>query len=427
MNRITLLVVTALAAGCGSGSSSAPVAVAPPPGPPTSRADVPPVKPTPPAESAPVVDRFEMDPAKHVIPDAPATGRLRGQPFTPDRVELQGNQLTLRQGKDFFADLQITMFLDDKRAKSGDGFKLTVSPSQKWTDGIPSLHVSAREGKGLPDTKFVNDDYAMTLELGKAEKGKMPGKIYLSLPDSQRSYLAGTFVAERKRALHEPPGPEEVPFVQGKVEPAVRKGQQVWVGYVGLPAAGGSPISDGAGTEPFGDDGSSGAARSESSAPRRAGIRFEKFVPHFDFTNLPPGKFLIYARLGDRPGKGPCAWQQVDVAPDSRLTANLTLTPDPARLGAVAVTAPAGLDLKAPVRLVPAEAATSDLGPAFAGQVGSALGYEAKPRAGGTTKIADVPAGKYLVQAPGNPDVPPVTTDVAPGQTTTVELKPAKK
>src|SRR5687767_5867756 len=99
MTRTGLVIVAGLAvaaAGCG-GSTSAPAGKTIP-----SPLD----GPQPPG-TAPTPDLYEMDPAKHAIPNAPASGRLRGKPFTPDRVELEGNKLAIRQGKDFFADLEI--------------------------------------------------------------------------------------------------------------------------------------------------------------------------------------------------------------------------------------------------------------------------------------------------------------------------------
>ena len=132
------------------------------------------------------------------------------------------------------------------------------------------LMVTSRVNKGLPDTKFINDGYAMTLELDKAEKGKSKGKIYLVLPDAEMSYLAGSFMAARKRSMSEPPGEDEVPFIQGIVTPPLRKGQSVSAGYVGLPAGGGRPVSDMAGGQVFGDDGSGGGIRSRTFAPRTA-------------------------------------------------------------------------------------------------------------------------------------------------------------
>jgi hypothetical protein len=362
-------------------------------------------------QPAPVADPHEFDPAKHVVPATAATGRLRGKTFRPDRVELEGNRLVFRQGKDFFADLSVEITLDQK-ANPAAGMKLIVRPAQQWTDGVPMLLVSASSDKGLPDTKFVNEGYALTLELAKVDKGKSNGKVYLVLPDAEKSYLAGTFTVARKRSMSEPPGAEEVPFIRGTVTPPLKKGQSVSVGYVGLPAGGGNPVSDLAGGQVFGDDGNGGGVRSMTFAPRAATVRFEKFTPLFDFTNLPPGRYLVFARVKD----GPVAWAWAEVAAGGRATADLKL--DAAKTGTVEVKGATG---QAGVHLVPADL-TPSLGEAFIDQLVFSLGLEGEVKDGKAT-IQNVPAGKYLVRA----GQLRAEVEVMPGKTTTVELKLAKK
>src|SRR4051812_45744115 len=95
--------------GCGGVKSAAP---APEPNPkhgPT---------PLPAAAAGP----HEFNPAKHVVPTAAATGRLKGKAFTPDRVELEGEQLRFRegQGKELFPDLSVEIMLGSK-ANAADG------------------------------------------------------------------------------------------------------------------------------------------------------------------------------------------------------------------------------------------------------------------------------------------------------------------
>jgi hypothetical protein len=45
----------------------------------------------------------------------------------------------------------------------------------------------------------------MKLEFGPIAANKMPGKIYLCLPDFSKSFVAGTFNAEIRKPA--PPGP----------------------------------------------------------------------------------------------------------------------------------------------------------------------------------------------------------------------------
>ncbi|MBA4189388.1 MAG: hypothetical protein C0467_15435 [Planctomycetaceae bacterium] len=401
---LSLVGFVGLLVGCGGGANSTapevptPVKVTPPPGDPSTSGPV--------GQEA---DLYEIDPAKHILPQTPARGRLRGKPFTPDRVELEGKRLSFRQGKDFFADLELSLQLNDKKDLT-DGLKQIVRTSQKWSDGIPSLQVSSREGKNLPDTKFISDDYALTLELGKATKGKIPGSIYICLPDSHRSYLVGTFVAQRKRTLYEPPGEDDVPFIQGTITPPAKKDQTVWVGYVGQ-LADGKVISDSAGSTAF--DTGGGGVRSQTYAPRMAGLRFEKHVAKFDFVNLPPGRYLVHARLSD----GPAGWVWANVAAGDRITTDLKL--EAFKLGTVEVKVPTRVN---EVRLVPTDLGTPPPDANFLRTLANTLDLKGKAM-DGVAKITNVPVGKYQVRAGDlQADI-----EVVVDETVKVELTPAKK
>lgn len=423
---LVLALLMALAGGCGkTASTSEPrpsgqpqPAVTPSPSPdktPTAgkaTTTTPPGKTSTTSEPTANVAAHEMDPAKHVIPATAASGKLQGKSFKPDRVELEGNRLSLRQGKDFFADASIEIMLDQQKLKLDDGLKLVVRPSQKWTDGIPSLHVAVRHDKNIPDTKFINDDYALTLELGKPDKGMVAGKLYLCLPDSQRSVLAGTFTAKRKRSMSEPPGAEEVPFIHGSVSPPIKKDQSITVGYVGQPGGKGNPVGDSAGGQTFGDQGSGGGMRSMSFEPRIATLQFEKFTPKFDFTNLPPGRYLVFARVKD----GPAAWTWADVPAGGRVKADIKL--DGVKFGTVEVKVPAD---ERDVRLVPADL-TPPPGERFLDSLANMLHLDGEAK-DGVVKIAGVPAGKYQVRAGRLRG----EVEVVAGKTATVELKAGKK
>ena len=52
-----------------------------------------------------------------------------------------------------------------------------------------------REGNMRVTETFTNG-FAMRLEFGKVSSNRLPGKIYLCLPDEMKSYVVGTFTAE---------------------------------------------------------------------------------------------------------------------------------------------------------------------------------------------------------------------------------------
>jgi hypothetical protein len=128
------------------------------------------------------------------IPNSPPRGRIRGVDFKPDRVELQGSHLTIRQGADFFADLEFRVLMSGPQSAL-QGRKFKVDEDMEL-GRIPHVHMSWRpKGESLPKTKMYMDGYLMRLEFGRISNGRLPGKIYLCIPDFKRSYVAGAFSA----------------------------------------------------------------------------------------------------------------------------------------------------------------------------------------------------------------------------------------
>ena len=256
MHRTLLLFAVGFAlVGCGQSTPSTSPEPAPKPGPAV-------VLPSPAAQ-------HEMDPTKHVVPQKPAAGQLGGKTFTPDRITLEGMALTFRQGGDFFADMQITMYI--AAYKPAEAKKVTIKPSDKWHETtIPSVHISKKpRPEDLPKTDMVGDGYALTLDLAPRKDGKTAGSIYLSLPGGD--FFAGTFEAVHERQLSDPPEPEDRPYIAGRITHTGKPKQSLQFRYTGMPSAGGDPISDMAGSQ-LGEDGVS-SVRSTTNAPRIASVR----------------------------------------------------------------------------------------------------------------------------------------------------------
>lgn len=134
------------------------------------------------------------------FPDSPATGKIHGKAFQLDRAVFNGtvSTLTLRQGEDFFPDRALTIFLFLEEGESPEGKSFEISPEGPGA-GKPHIHMKWREaGKDVPETKIMMKNYAMRLEFGQARDGAFPGKLYLCLPDEEKSVVAGTFTAKPK-------------------------------------------------------------------------------------------------------------------------------------------------------------------------------------------------------------------------------------
>jgi hypothetical protein len=144
------------------------------------------------------VPKWQENVTKAEIPEGPAKGMAHGKAFKVERATISDfGILSIRMGKEFFADAEflIFTFVHDKEKIEGKSFK--IEPGEDF--GTPHIHFRYMVGdEKTPETEIFMNKYSMVLEFGKAGKDGIPGKIYLSLPDKEKSFVAGTFTAERK-------------------------------------------------------------------------------------------------------------------------------------------------------------------------------------------------------------------------------------
>jgi len=140
---------------------------------------------------------WNLDLTNVKIPETTASGKIHGVRFTVEKANIENGILTIRQGKDFFPDYAVLIFLFLKKGEKLAGRTFNISKDKGF--GVPHIHMKYKqEGKKFPKTEMFTKKYAMRLEFGKKENGFYPGKIYLSVPDELQSYVAGTFQAEAK-------------------------------------------------------------------------------------------------------------------------------------------------------------------------------------------------------------------------------------
>jgi hypothetical protein len=123
------------------------------------------------------------------IPEQPVSGRIHGRSFTLETVELQGGWLKFKQGRDFFADLEadLVLFQPDLPGKQ------FVVKSSQGPGMHPHIYLHWKNASNPPAQKSYVSGYALRLEFGQPQGGKLPGKVYLSLPDPEKSFIRGTF------------------------------------------------------------------------------------------------------------------------------------------------------------------------------------------------------------------------------------------
>lgn len=411
-------ILLAAVVGCGGGEKPAspepktPLAPTPDPvpqpaTPPKDEPKTPPAAPTPAAA-------WEMDPTKHTVPATPAAGTLGKTAFAP-QAEFQADTLTFRvYTKEGLAERTLVVKLPPDLAKTvAAGLKLVVRPDEPAGPKVPVLSVETPGEK--KDTLKVFEFptlYAMTLELGRREKGNIPGKVFISLQNDDKDFLAGAFTAEWVRPPAEPPGADDAPFVQGAVTVAGAKDDtQVRVGYVGAPKPG--EYAQDLLQMPFAGKGLSG--RSDHAKPRvtvYVAAEAATKAGRYEHTRLPAGKYLVFAAAAEAP---PAA-RWVTVPADGKLSLDLAV--DPGSAGKLEVKAPAGAAGK--VMVVPAD--DGPVPPDLFGTAASALGLEADVSAGGA-RFDRLAPGRYEVRLADLTG----TVEVKRNETATLELVPPKK
>ncbi|HEX3799121.1 MAG TPA: hypothetical protein VH413_10510 [Verrucomicrobiae bacterium] len=145
---------------------------------------------------------WKLNLAEAVIPDAPAKGKLHGVDFKAEMVLFQNDFLTLRQDSGLARQFVISVPL-----KSGEmlpGKSLEVYSTN--TISQPRIGLNWKSDSGQPPgAQTFTKGYAMKLEFGTATPdGSIPGKIYLALPDTEQSFVAGTFEIGSKKAAGQP-------------------------------------------------------------------------------------------------------------------------------------------------------------------------------------------------------------------------------
>jgi hypothetical protein len=144
---------------------------------------------------------FELTNA--VIPAARAAGSIHGSGFRCQRATLQGGNLTLRQGKNWPPDLGLSVVFFAQQGEELSGKTIVVGPERP--PPVPRVILRWKDEQGKAVTHNFNSGYALRVVFGQAANGRMPGQIYLALPDEAKSFAAGEFDAEIRKP--QPPKP----------------------------------------------------------------------------------------------------------------------------------------------------------------------------------------------------------------------------
>jgi hypothetical protein len=140
---------------------------------------------------------WSLDLKNATFPETNAAGRLHGREFTPDRTTLEGGTFSLRQGKTWPPDLGITILLPAQPGEDVAGKTFEVVPAQPQS--APRVILRWKDDQQQPGKQEFARGYALKLVFDQPAHGRLPGRIYLCLPDEDQSVVAGTFQATLRK------------------------------------------------------------------------------------------------------------------------------------------------------------------------------------------------------------------------------------
>jgi hypothetical protein len=133
---------------------------------------------------------WKMDLSAAEFPDHPASGKLHTVNFTADTASFQAGTLALLQGGATSRSFFVSSLL--KAGESITNRTFNITPAD--TNRVPRVSLVWKDvGAAKTTSQIFTNGYAMKLEFGQVADGKLPGKIYLSVPDPEQSYVGGTF------------------------------------------------------------------------------------------------------------------------------------------------------------------------------------------------------------------------------------------
>jgi DNA-directed RNA polymerase subunit RPC12/RpoP len=148
---------------------------------------------------------WTLDLANADIPEDNAAGKIHRHGFRYEKATLQGGSLSLRQGPGGPPDLGVSIIFFAQQGEELSGKSIDISPER--TPPLPRVVLRWKDEQEKAVNKNITSGYALKVVFGEAAAGRMPGKIYICLPDEDQSFVAGKFNAEIRKP--NPPKPKQ--------------------------------------------------------------------------------------------------------------------------------------------------------------------------------------------------------------------------
>jgi DNA-directed RNA polymerase subunit RPC12/RpoP len=160
--------------------------------------DAPPAAPETPApeKELPVLSPvWTLDVDKAKIPDGKVNGSISGTNFVADSAMCTAQLVRFFQGASASPDREIIVYLHLNPGQSPTGHTWSVSQDMKGRTVPQVVKRWKVNPKYAPQSKQFASGYAMKLEFGEVTNGIIPGKVFVALPDTEQTVIAGQFKA----------------------------------------------------------------------------------------------------------------------------------------------------------------------------------------------------------------------------------------
>jgi hypothetical protein len=142
---------------------------------------------------------WTLEVATAKIPESKVNGKISGTNFVAETATIMPSPtaqvLRLTQGQLASPDREVLVYLHLKPGEKLGGQTLKIANDMRGST-MPTVTKRWKTNpRFAPTTKSFSTGYAMNLELGQATNGFILGKIYLALPDTEQTVVAGIFSA----------------------------------------------------------------------------------------------------------------------------------------------------------------------------------------------------------------------------------------
>lgn len=148
---------------------------------------------------------WTLELSQAVTPDGTAVGMVHGNGFFCERAILRGGLLSLRQGKVWPPDLGISIRFFTEQVEDLSGKTVAIGPGRR--PPLPEVVLRWKDDQNQSIAERFDGGYALKLTFGQPANGRIPGRIFIALPDGNKSFAAGTFDA----VIRKPVGPKTEP------------------------------------------------------------------------------------------------------------------------------------------------------------------------------------------------------------------------